>query len=366
MFIPHLFNQWGRVSTTQPLSRPVKSNDFAYTAHTGLAKLGWRHLRRLVYYKLSGQQAFYREGMDPAWRHGLWLYCGVPQVGDALMDLAPRTLLDRHGLTIDLCTELHLAQLFEGDPWFRRVFSLDSSKPDTESYDFVIVQSHKSRSLRQKCRRYRSIPWISMQGFYTGPEFHRAEFATQRLIDVMARQSEITLFYADSRQKLKSLPPRPSMSTASLNIAFGLGGVDPLRTYTSWLALAEQLSILFDLKVTLLGSGNAVEEAKDFAARFRGQVDNRVNKTTLDECRALMQAQDVVVACDGGLMHLAVTTQACLVSMFHAGVRPDWRLPPNSAATSLQSATGSVNGIATASIVAMIESVAYLQPRAHT
>lgn len=353
MSVARQLEQWGIFSATQPLSFPVSSNGNDYIRQTGAGKLGWRHFRRLAYFFFSGQAVSLHDAFDPAWRRGLWLYRGVPQIGDALMDLAPRSYLADLGLSMDLCTEPHLAQLFTDDPFFDKVFTPENI--GDSAYDFVIVQSHKSRSLRDKRRLFKDLPWVSMQGFYTGPEFHRAEFATRRLLDLSGRSIDPAAFFRHSRQKLKPLQalthPSPDLRARRLAIAFALGGVDPLRTYQRWAEVAQLLAVLFDLTVTLLGSSNAQVAAREFIASFPNQTRNLVDQTSLADCRVVMQAQDVVVACDGGLMHLAVTTDAALVSLFHEGVNAAWRLPPDRAAMHLQSPTGDVNAIEPTQIV---------------
>ena len=356
MSIARTLERWGIFSATQPVSIPVNANSEPYVAETGVHKLGWRHFRRLVYFFFSGQSASLRETFDPTWRRGLWLYRGVPQIGDALMDLAPRSYLAELGLSMDLCTEPHLALLFSGDPFFDKVFTPETL--GTVAYDFVIVQSHKSRSLRDKRRFFKKLPWVSVHGFFTGPEFHRAEFATRRLTDLTGHALAQDDFFRHARQKLKPLPAKPPSSpdlpARQLAVAFALGGVDPLRTYTRWVELATLLAGRVDVKITLLGSANAVAEARDFIERFPQPTLNLVNQTSLEECRIAMQKQDVVIACDGGLMHLAVTTETALVSLFHEGVTAAWRLPPDLIGTSLQSPTADVSAIEPGQIIDVV------------
>lgn len=126
-----------KLSAAQALSRPVSANDDACLAHTGYRKLGWRQLRRAIHLRLSGQEKYGESKILPAWKCGLWFYKGVPQIGDALTNLAPRCLLAEHRLTMDLYTDEHLADLFSQDPWFDRVMS-DPEDIRDQNYDFVI------------------------------------------------------------------------------------------------------------------------------------------------------------------------------------------------------------------------------------
>ncbi|MFZ3141543.1 glycosyltransferase family 9 protein [Polaromonas sp.] len=340
-------------STTQPLSLGVDSNDENYLHDQGYEKLGWRHFRRQVQFALSGQKKHLSDQIDPSWKKGLWIYKGIPQIGDALMDLAPRSLLQQQGFCIDLYTDTHLAAMFNGDPWLERVYD-DPQMISSQNYDFVIVPSHKGRSLRHKSRLVSNLAWVSMHGFYTGPEFHRGKFATQRIIDLLGYEATELEFAQHQQQKLAPLSSHPADCKDITKIALALGGVDKSRTYNNWLAVAEAL-IQSDKKIelTLLGSGNAVEVAQAFMSKFTDtrKVTNQVNKTDITECRRLIEQQDLFIAADGGLMHLGATTQTKLVSLFHAEVDPRWRISGTHLQSALQSATNSVSDITVDAIV---------------
>lgn len=341
-------------SITQPLSSRVESNDENYLADQGYEKLGWRHFRRRVQYALSGQQKYLKNYISPNWNRGLWIYKGVPQIGDALMDLAPRSLLRQQGFCIDLYTDSHLVAMFNGDPWFERVHD-NPHLIESQDYDFVIVQSHKGRSLRHKSRLLPSLPWLSMHGFYTGPEFHRGKFATRRVMDLLGYKATELEFSKHEAQKLRPLTPRSREFRDSVKIAFALGGVDALRTYQNWDALARALlRSNAKMEITLLGSSNAVQAAEIFMSEFAGTVNviNEVNKTSLIECRELIQQQDLLIAADGGLMHLGATTQSKVVSLFHARVSPHWRLSGAHLAFALQSTS---NGVSTTPVNAIVQ-----------
>ena len=340
-------------SVTQPLSSMIDSNDEDYLHAQGYDKLGWRHFRRQVQFALSGQQKHLQGEIFPSWKKVLWIYKGIPQIGDALMDLAPRSLLWQQGFCVDLFTDPHLAAMFKDDLWLDRVFD-DPRLITGQNYDFVIVPSHKNRSLRHKARLAPHLPWVSMHGFYTGPEFHRGKFATQRLLDLLGCETTELEFSAHQRQKLRPLEHPANGPRKITRIAIALGGVDAARTYDHWLTVAETLfQNGNDIDLTLLGSGNAVEVARAFMSQFSNQrrVVDQVNKTDITECRRLIGQQDLLIAADGGLMHLGATTAAKLVSLFHKEVDPRWRLSGPHLPSALQSSTHAVSDIAVQTIV---------------
>ena len=157
----------------------------AYLDAVGEHKLGWRAFRRELVYRLSGQERYRIDRLCDRCRRGLWLYFGVPQIGDALMDLAPRSLFADAGVEVDLATDPNLTDLFRADPWFAKVLP-DPSAIGDATYDFVIVPSHKHRSLKMKQRHLPRQPWFSLHARFTGPEFHRGEFAARRIADFLA------------------------------------------------------------------------------------------------------------------------------------------------------------------------------------
>ena len=345
-----LLNRQARLCVTQPLSKSVDSNDDTFFTQTGWRKLWWRQFRYSVFFKISGQNKFQQNKILPHWKRGLWLYEGIPQIGDALMDLAPRSIFHESSITIDLWTENHLASMFYKDHWFKKVFNFDE-KIDAENYDFVIIASNKRRSLLKKMNSLKKVPWISMNGFYTGPEFHRGNFATQRIADVFRIKLTCADFDAYARQKLSPLNLPLKRKDSVIKIAFSMGGVDPLRTYNKWIAIARQLSLHVDLEITLIGSTNAIEPAKEFEYKWAGIVLNTVNQTSILECRQLINDQDILITCDSGLMHLGITTHVKLVSLFTSTVNPRWRLPPDKYSTAIQSTTENINSITPNEIV---------------
>ncbi len=344
------------ISVTQPLSRSVTSNNESYIEKVGYPKLGWRYFRRAMVFGVSGQGRYLRDKIDPTWKRGLWLYKGVPQIGDSLMDLAPRSLFQQQGLEVDLYTDPHLAQLYSDDPWFHRVLD-NPHEIANQRYDFVIVPSHKNRSLRHKSRLLPALPWVSMHGFYTGPDFHRARFATQRLLDLLDQELPPSEFALHEAQKLCPLPTLSEARSAGRKVAIALGGVNAPRTYRHWPTLASALKThLGNLDVTLVGSANAEAWAQAFIDKCEGMfpISNRVNQTSLTECRALIQEQELFLAADGGLMHLGATTSTQMVSLFDGEISPLWQLSMPHLQFALQSATADVNDVPMAAVIAMV------------
>lgn len=338
-------------TTTPSLKKPVRTaSSQEYIAEAGYRKLGWRALRRRLVFLLSGQAKLKINSLENTGKRGLWLYFGEGQIGDALMDLAPRSLLHAQGFIMDLLTDKAIARLFQGDPWLATVTGEVSGVAGVP-YDFVIILSHKRRSLQPKTRYFRGLPWVSIMEDFTGPNFDRAGYGTQRLADLLGLELSPSEFSQHACQKLKPCEASVDLEqqTPQLEqaIAISVGGVDPLRTYTRWPEVMKQLIRRGKNEFLLLGGPNGMAEAGRIEREFgdSAQVHNYVGKCSLEQSHCLLAASRVTVCADGGLMHLAATTQTPLVGLFSSVIRPQWRLPSRPATVAVCSDSVDVNDV---------------------
>ena len=349
--LPEFVRRMALESVTQPLSKPVASNASAYLDAVGEHRLGWRAFRREIVYRLSGQERYRIERLREGHRRGLWMYFGVPQIGDALMDLAPRSLFAEAGLAVDLVTHQHLTELFQGDAWFANVLA-DPSEISGAAYDFVIVPSHKHRSLKMKQRYLPRHPWLSMHGHFTGPEFHRAEFAARRIAEFLCLEPKPDAIAWHARQKLgggvaadgiAAAPPFPPDA-----VALALGGVREERTYSRWPDVVRALASEGIDTFVLVGNENGKMAAREVLSRSAPSIHihDFVGGTSLRECHRLLSHCALAIAADGGLMHLAIAARRPVISLFQSGILPQWRLPPADAELAIRSATPNVSDIA--------------------
>ena len=343
--------EWAERCVRQPLSAPVPDDAAAFAARNGTLRLAMRAARRALQLRWSGQLPTRRQHLDRQWRRVLWIHEGMPQIGDALMDLAPRSLLVEQGLRVDLFAAGHIATLLEHDAWFGRVLH----RPEDvriEDYDAAIVLSHDRKALVLKRARLPALPWVSLQGDYGGPDFHRARFATQRLADLLGITLTPDEFARHSAQKLAVTTPAAA-SAAQLcprsgGVALVLGGVWPDRTYHRWAECIRVLHARGVNRFLLLGGDNGRTLADEVVASAPDGVEliDVVGRTTLAQAQALLARSAAVVAADGGLMHLALTTPAPIVAMFTSAIDPQWRLPLRLHGVALQSAVPEVDGLA--------------------
>lgn len=334
----------------QLLTRPIPDDAPAFVARKGMLRLAMRAARRALQLQWSGQRPTLRTRFDPHWQRVLWIHEGMPQIGDALMDLAPRSLLVEHGLQVDLFAAKHIATLFEHDAWFVRALHRHVDVR-IENYDAVIVLSHDRKALALKQTRLAALPWVSLQGFYGGPDFHRARFATQRLADLLDLTLAPEAFARHSAQKLQVTAKAAQQAAldcpATDRICLVLGGVWPARTFHRWPELIAALHARGLRRFMLLGGANGRQLADQLISGAGADVEllDFVGRTTLPGAHALLARSAAVVCADGGLMHLALTGPAPVIAMFNAEIDPSWRLPIQMNGVGFKSPDREVDGL---------------------
>ena len=353
----------------QPIAVPVPADDARF-AEKGRLRLAYRVARLHLQLRLSGQHRTLQTRFDPAWRRALWIHAEAPQIGDALMDLAPRTLLTEHGIALDLLATGATAGLFRGDAAFGQVFD-DESALDPADYDVVIVDSWARRALAAKQRRLPALPWLAIRNAYLGYDFQRGLLATRRLADVLGVALDDSSVARHARQKLILATEAHSGPVASASaghsVAFAMGGVHAERSYAHWADVARGLPTLGVCTLLLVGSANgrAAADALVQVLDPQLQVDDRVGRTSLHATRQAIAQADLLLCADGGLMHLGLTTATPLVALFDSSVDPAWRLPLDFDGAALRATVRDVSAISPQAVLAAAAALLARRPAKH-
>lgn len=341
-----------RAAVTQPIAEPVPADDAFFFADKGTAKLAWRVLCRRAEVALSGQRRLLVDAIDPTWRRALWFHAEAPQIGDALMDLAARSLLAERGIAVDLVAPPATAALFRGDRWLGDVGD-DAAAIATAGHDFAIVDGHSWRALADKRGHAARLPWISIHGEYIAYDFHRGAFTSRRLAELLGAPLDRAAERFHSRQKLAIAGSPLPAREAPPRIALALGGVRAERSYAHWPAVARALAQNGWTSFALLGSDNALAAASSVRAATAGcDVQDLVGRTDLHGTQHAIAACSLALCADGGLLHLASTTATPIVALFDAAVDPAWRLPLDFAGATLRSGVRDVSAIDPRDVVA--------------
>lgn len=320
---------------TPPFAAPLPSDAPAYAERVSVWKAARRRATRELHLALHGQRGLERTAIAPTDRRLLWIHQGTPQVGDSLMDLAARQLLAGRCDRLDLLTEPHLLPLYQADRVFTQVAS-DASEL-SGPYDLVLLHSASSRSVKDKLAFFRSLPFVHVQGCYTGPEFNRTLFGFYRLAqllgmavdaDELAAQACPVMWASAADQAAidaLDLPAEP--------VAIALGGVRDWRTYTRWSEVLTQLQHRLDAAgaamppLLLIGADNGLALRDQLrTAHADLNIIDRVGQHSLPQVYALLQRCKLVLAADGGLLHVAQAARVPVVGLFAGVIDPSYRI----------------------------------------
>ncbi len=341
---------WALRGTTQPIARPVPADDERFLASKGTLKIAFQVAKRHLEFLASGQRPLLAERIDPYWKRAVWFHSEAPQIGDALMDLAPRSLLAEHGVTLDIVAPPSIAAAFRGDRWLGRVFD-DANRIVAADYDFAIIDKLSWRALAAKRKLAPRLPWVTILGAYLAYDFQRASLATRRLAALLDVELDPIAEGRHSRQKLDFAASTPTLRDDPPRICLAVGGVRAERTYGQWPAVARALRAAGHARFALVGSGNGSAMAAEVKQALTGaDVLDQVAVTDLPGTQQTMARCVLVVCADGGLLHLACTTTTPVVALFDASVDPAWRLPEGFDGVALRAPARNVNLIAPESV----------------
>ena len=326
---PGWLRRYAADTWTPPFAQPLPSDAEHYAAMAPIGRIAWRRFRRMAWLAVRGQRALERERIELADRRILWIHQGMPQVGDSLMDLACRNLL--RGREITLLTDPHLCPLYAHDDIISRV-TADAAGAARGEYDLAIVLGVSSHNLRAKLAHFRSLPFVSLHGYYTGPEFNRTLFGYYRLDQLLGGHAGQVEIESIARPHMvagaEAVAAVDALALPARFIAIALGGVRGWRTYARWPEVVAALRAAGVAEpIVLLGAANG-SEARDgvMAAACGGRLVDRVDRHTLPEVHEILRRGALAVAADGGLLHVAHAAGTPTVSLFAERIDPSYRL----------------------------------------
>ena len=274
--------------------------------------------------KLHGQLRLEQQSI-PLTAKCLWLYTGKRNFGDANMDLSGRALLKNKATHIDLLTLPHLQELFEEDDIFQNIYS-HIDEVQHQHYDFIILSEFNYPSIRLKIKHFKSIPFVCLFRFFLGPDRNQILFSHFAMNHAFALNIDHDLIQKSAKPYITHHPQREEAIQGLLPkepfIALGLGGIDPDRSYNQWLDFLQLLDQSSHPRlpktIVLLGSDNGLKASKCLLEHSFQQLKciAQVGTLSLLESRAVICAADIFIGCDGGLMHLAHSTDTPSLTLF--------------------------------------------------
>ena len=275
--------------------------------------------KRFLFIFFKGQKNLEVFSISPKHQSILWINISASSYGDTLMDLSSRVLLKDRKL--DLFITKKNVQLYTDDNIFNNVYSSESSI-DATKYDLIIVDSFSTRSFNIKTKVASKTNFVSMFGFFNGPEVNRVLFSFHQMNNLLG--------YKMSEGDINSCA-KASMSISKIDqdlvekinlpnnyIAIVLGGEWGYRTYNDWdKVVAYILKVNSDINIVLLGSDNAKVISKKLFLQFaNNNIFNHVAMYSFNQTAQIIKQADLVLCCDGGLMHTANIFNKTVIPLF--------------------------------------------------
>lgn len=341
-----------------------------YLQKTSRLTIAKKYLHKDGLLKLYGQPRRELRRLDRSQRI-LWIYARR-NFGDATMDMAGRALLKGLGYRLDLLTLPALHRLFEEDDVFGNVYS-NPADVDARQYDAILLSEFNLQSIRLKTRYFRQTPFACLFQFFNGPDRNQTCFSFATVNAVFALGHTASELERRSKPYLSaSAATRESVQPhlpAGPFIALATGGIDPDRTYHRWAELVDLLERSDDPRIprtlVLLGSDNGVDIARELCAlrTQRVKMESLVGQLAFLQAREIVARAALFVGTDGGLMHVAHTTDTPSVSLFSFREPPALRLTEACRSIGLQE-HGNVDSIAPETIMNAIVSQLTTERRA--
>ena len=282
-------------------------------------KIWFKFFKRYLYLNLKSQKLLEVYSILPKHNNILWINISAPSLGDSLMDLSSRIMLK--GRKVDLFTDKKNADLYKNDFIFTTIYT-DIKQVGNNKYDLVVIDSYSTRSIHIKADIAHGTTFVGMFGYYNGPEVNRVLFSFHQmnnLLGYIKNEDELNKIAKTSisiSRRDKEIIQKTKLPSDF--IAFAIGGGWNYRTYNKWDVIIEKLfSQDNDLNIILVGSDNGRDSARVIMDKFSSyKVYNYVAKFTFNQTAEIISRAQILLCCDGGLMHSANAVNTTIVALF--------------------------------------------------
>jgi ADP-heptose:LPS heptosyltransferase len=304
---------------TLPFKFGIPNYSQAFLEETSAFKRLLKYIKRYFYILLRRQNKHEVFNILPSHNRILWINLSAPSLGDSLMDLSSRVMLKDKN--IDLFTDKKNAILYDDDQVFANVYTKKEAVGSSK-YDLVIIDSYSTRSINIKSNLASTTPYIGMFGYYNGPEVNRVLFSFHQMNHLLGYiKSEVDINSSSKVSLCISNQDKEIVKNIGLPaeyIMIALGGEWKYRTYNKWDCVIEKLiSKDNNINIILIGSDNAKDSAKVIFDKFSDyNIINCVAKFTFNQTSQIIKQAQILLCCDGGLMHSANAVNTPIVALF--------------------------------------------------
>jgi len=270
----------------------------------------------------------------------LWIYFGGKEgraIGDSIMELSGRSLLKNLEYQIDLLTYKNVEDIFIGDDIFGSIYT-DPRQIDSKIYDYILFTDYSPRIIKLKLRFFLKKSYGCLFEFFIphGSNLHnQTQFsfaAVNQLFNLelthqqLEKVSRPYLYWERiQKEKIDLLLPKNEFLTISC------GGVDPNRIYAHWvhfLHILDKSTQSFPKIIILMGSKNGLSMGDLILSQsFTSiQVISLIDQTSILESAYVISKSALFIGADGGLLHVAHSTEVKSVGIFLKEFSSKYRL----------------------------------------
>jgi len=299
-----------------------------YLDNTPYLKRFLKFTRRYLYILINGQTSLESLTINEKHKNILWINLSAPSLGDSLMDLSSRVLLKNK--SVDLFTDKKNAHIYLNDQVFNSII-VDDNLIDGNKYDLVIIDSYSTRSLKVKIKHLKKTQFVGMYGYYNGPEVNRVLYSFHQmnhLLNYELNKNEIN----ENAKAQMDISNSDEDLIRAINLpenylAITLGGEWDYRTFNDWEKVIEEILLInSNTNIVFIGSSNAKDIAIALLEKFKNKnIINCVDKYSFCQTAQIIKTADVLLTCDGGLMHAANAVGTTIIPLF-AHLTPEMQL----------------------------------------
>ena len=310
-----------------PFQYDVPSYTTEFIKNTSVVKRYIKFVKRYLYLVFKRQNNLEVDKIHQHQHRILWINKSAPSLGDSLMDLSSRVMLN--GKEVVLFTDVKNAHIYRQDHIFSKVVTSVKQLKDHQ-YDLVIIDSYSTRSIKIKSQVQPKTPFVGMYGYYNGPEVNRVLFSFHRMNRLLGYQESEARINSTARATMnfaKGATIEPSIQHLDKYITIALGGEWDYRIYDKWFDVIDGLFARSSvLNIVLVGSSNAMEIANELMSVYsQKNIVNIVDQLTFVQTANVIKGSQILLCCDGGLMHAANAVGTPVVPLF-ARLTPEMQL----------------------------------------
>ncbi|MBF0196388.1 MAG: hypothetical protein HQL32_01695 [Planctomycetes bacterium] len=248
------------------------------------------------------------------------------------MDLGCRSLLKSLQYDIDLIVHKNNTALYQNDNIIRNTYS-EIQQATLNHYDYLILDLFNTKTILNRNKYFSRIPYICLHNYFYGYEFNRILYNYHRINEIFQLDIDFNEINQEASTTLrlnkKEQNQRPTIcNLKTTEIAIAVGGADPARTYPHWVQVIKYLNIKLEkIKFILVGSANGESDRDKILTECKSQhIHDFVNKASLRQTAGIIGQAELLVCCDGGLMHIAHALNTPTIALFTKPYLPEYRI----------------------------------------